>query len=159
GLLTLAAQALALRPHVRLTEAPRMADFAHWGEAAARALGYGEGRVLGVLKAKADKAASVTLDATPLTGAPERALSRAGVSGRLVSSATDLLVCLNEHATESERRHPGWPRSANKLSGTLRRLAANLRRAGIDYADLPRSGSAGRRLAVWLTVYGPPAEV
>jgi len=60
-------------------------------------------------------------------------------------TATTLLKALEAVATEEIRRTKEWPKQANRLSNQLRRLAPNLRRAGIwvGYDRTPGSGQRG----------------
>ena len=47
-------------------------------------------------------------------------------------TATELLALLEDVADEKTRKQKAWPESARALSNALRRLAPNLRAAGID---------------------------
>jgi hypothetical protein len=64
-------------------------------------------------------------------------------SGKWEDTATDLLAKLEEEAPTTAKQHKSWPRTPRGLSGILRRLAPNLRKAGIC-VDLPDNPTGGR---------------
>lgn len=154
GLLTLTAQAMAMRPHVDIPAPPRMADFAHWGEAVARVLGNPPGRFMDMMAANAGNAAYVSLGSSPLFAVIERYMQPRRVS---IGTATELLTALELVATDDEKRHRCWPGSANKLSGMLQRMESNMRLNGIGYAKSRTAGE--RRVVIWWIRDGIPPEL
>lgn len=158
ALLTLTAQALALEGSFTLDESPRMIDFCHWGEAVVRVLGYEPGRFFQILQANAQNALDVALDASPVYTNLERYLQSRECNGSFVGYAAELMAGLNGIASPAEAHHPCWPKGANKLSENLRRLAGNLKAAGIEYRQLKKTNK-GRRLALWFAHKAPPQEV
>lgn len=56
-----------------------------------------------------------------------------------VSTAASLLDELNGRALENDKRAKGWPSAPNVFAGTLKRIAPDLRAAGIDI-DFHREG-------------------
>jgi hypothetical protein len=133
--------ALRLLPEVEasLTDLPRMADFALWMEAAARALGFRPKDALAAYLDNRDGAARKALDASLLTGP-----FRAWLSGRALpweGTCDDLLRELTAVAPASAAKHRDWPRTPRSLSGALRRLAPTLRALGFA---LDLDGKTGR---------------
>ena len=104
------------------TDLPRMADFAMWIAAAAPALGWDVDDFMAAYAANRADANETTLGASPLV-APLRAV------GNFDGTMTDLLGELVERVTPTIARSKEWPKSPSVLSGALRRLAPNLRRA------------------------------
>lgn len=65
-------------------------------------------------------------------------------------TATELLATLAELVDEQTRRARGWPKTARSLSGSLRRLAPNLRAVGVavGFPDCPDLGPRRRQVHV-----------
>jgi len=121
---------LAKLPEVKLDGKPRMADFAVFATAAARAGVFDEEafwRAYGESQAAAD---AIALEGTPVAQAVF-AMLKAAAAGVWEGTATELLHALTDHADETMRRSPGWPKSANWLSRELDKIADNLRARGV----------------------------
>jgi hypothetical protein len=121
--------ALKNLPHTRLESKPRMADFALWVTAAEPALGWKPGTFLKAYGDNQQQANTLALEAsllTPLLSAFMRD-HRSPWNGKL----KDLFHDLRGRADEQTRKLPGWPKDPRALSGKLRRLAPNFRRAGL----------------------------
>jgi hypothetical protein len=61
-------------------------------------------------------------------------------------TSSDLLAALEEATGEKDQRRQDWPKTARKLSGELRRVAPNLRRAGLDVQFGRGTGKDRKRL-------------
>jgi hypothetical protein len=134
-LLDAAVTALRREDVVKLDRLPRMADFATWVSAAEPGLGWREGRFLDAYWRNIDDASSLAVEGSVVAGELQRmALPFEG-------TADELLVRLNQQATQEVKRGRSWPRDATRLSGALRRVAPNLRKLGILIEFLPREGS------------------
>jgi hypothetical protein len=142
ALLTVLSRALQVRPRLRLSRKPRMADFAMVGAAAARALGWTIRDFLRAYAENRGEANQVALEASPLT-APILALLEAG---SFVGTASDLLAKLGMKVEEAVRRRKEWPGNASILGGALRRLAPSIRSVGIVVTF--RRGKEGRILSL-----------
>jgi len=121
---------LAELPKVKLAGKPRMADFAVFATAAARAGAFDEEafwRAYGASQAAAD---AIALEGTPVAQAVFALLADAG-GGVWEGTATELLHALADHADETTRRAGGWPKTANWLSRELDKIADNLRARGV----------------------------
>ncbi len=125
----------AMREHqvVELDRKPRMADFARWGVAVERALGWTEGSFLAAYETNREEMAgdmlSNDLTATMLI---QFMADKSFWSG----TATELLTALNMTALGAgiDTRVPVWPKTPHAVSGRLRRLESVLPRFGITVA-------------------------
>lgn len=140
ALLDAAVCALRRRPDVTLPKRPRMADACLWVTAAEPALGWTEGRAATAWLGARDNASADLLSGDSVAQAVLKlALPWEGTS-------TDLLTLLTTTVSDHTRTARGWPTSARGLSGILRRLAPDLRRAGVHVDADAREGHTGRRL-------------
>lgn len=154
ALLDAVVTALARLPSLRLERSPRMADFARWAAAGASALGWTAEAFLNAYAANRRDANAVALEAAPL-GVIVRAFVEHG--GGWSGTATDLLKLLADRAPEDVRRQKGWPTGARTLANALRRLAPNLRHAGID-VTFDRANDRARSRIITLTRLGATAS-
>lgn len=127
---------------VRLAKLPRMADFALWATAAEDALGLMPGAFMAAYTGNRDAANDLALEASPVAPAIIAFVER---EERWAGTATDLLKELNTLAGDDAQRQQGWPKRGNVLSGLLKRLAPNLRAAGINFSRLSRADRKGSR--------------
>ena len=124
---------------VHLSERPRLADFARWVEAAAPALGWPSGAFLDDYLANREDGAAALVEGDALAALLVRVV--AILVNPFDGTASDLRALLGQHATDDEKKAPGWPKNARALSSYLRRLAPALRKTGILVAK-SRSGHA-----------------
>jgi 5S rRNA maturation endonuclease (ribonuclease M5) len=130
---------------VRLERLPRMADFAIWATAAESALGIEIGGFIDAYTDNCEGASGIVLESSPVAAAMfEFAASITKWSG----TATDLLNKLNLLVSETVRQQQSWPKKPAKLSNVLRRLAPNLRQAGIAIEFSRDRGRTRRRTIV-----------
>src|SRR5262249_16828102 len=123
---------------------PRMADFTVWLVAAEPALGWQSGAFLKAYTENRGQANELALESAVIAQ-PIQSL----MGGRTDWSGTarELLDELEAHHTdEKTRKRKDWPSSPRKLSGDVRRLAANLRQAGINVEFSREPGGQRRRL-------------
>jgi hypothetical protein len=104
-----------------------MGDFASWAVASEVALGGEEGSFMSALSASDEEAAQQALEASPLAE-PIYQLAQENPKG-WEGTATEMLAELREHADEELQHTKKWPKAANVLSNTLRRLAPLFREA------------------------------
>jgi hypothetical protein len=125
--------------NVKLEKKPRMADFAQWAVAAESSFGMEPGTFIRAYSVNRATANELALDASPIAAAVT-ALIR--TQGHFEGTASELLKQLNEIIGEEGHRQQGWPKRANILSGMLKRLAPNLRVAGVTVTlDRTKQGS------------------
>lgn len=132
---------LAIRDHqsINIGPLPRMADFGQWAAAGIPALGFSPEDFMLAYRNNIEIGLSAGIESS-LIGRSifTIMMSRAEWTG----SASDLLEVLSSTAEESATRSPRWPRSAQALSGAIKRLAPALRNAGVD---VTASRTAGAR--------------
>jgi hypothetical protein len=138
ALLDVLSMALRQEDKVRLEQPGRMADFATWVVAGEPALPWEAGRFLRAYSANRKSANEIALEASPVATELQRFIAEAPCwSGNY----KDLLAELEKRASGPIKQFESWPKSPRGLSGELRRLAPNLRAAGID-VEFP--GKVGR---------------
>ncbi|MBA3431304.1 MAG: ATP-binding protein [Actinobacteria bacterium] len=127
GLFDAAAAGLREFPTTKLDKTPRMADAATWVVAAESALPWAPGTFLVAYQQSSATATAVVLDSELIVPVLLRVISKAAFEG----TASELLIALNEEASDAIRRDRYWPKDATRLSGKLRRIAPSLRAEGI----------------------------
>lgn len=133
SLLEAVSAALRNKHQVRIPELPRMADYAIWATAAETALDIETGNFMKAYKQNRAGAVAVILEASRIANYISKLMkNRAEWRG----TATDLLDALNGLADESTQRAKDWPRSPQKMSNDLRRLAPTLRAEKIETEHL-----------------------
>lgn len=136
---------------VLLSSAPRMADFARWGCAVEKALGFGDGAFMEAYTANRQDAHDAAVECSPIAVALDEFLAYplegfGVVQGRFQGTALELLANLrrfcdhywepNVRAASSTRlrellRHPKFPKSASALSAEIARIEPNLKKLAI----------------------------
>ena len=135
-------------PTTKLDRLPRMADFALWSTAAEPALGLSAGEFIAAYTGNRETANVSVLECSPVAKYIFDVAQGDGWSG----TASELLAQFNEQAgfertdgKPGKKPPEGWPKSPRSLSGTLKRLAPNLRQAGIE-VEYDRVGRDRRRV-------------
>jgi hypothetical protein len=121
------AKRLAMLPQVRCSSLPRMADFALFGEAVIRALGYPGDRFLTAYRANRQAAKESALEDSPVAAAVRELTTRSAWTG----TASEVLDTLAEIAGENVTEAVRWPKSPRGMAGPNRRLAPSLRAVSI----------------------------
>lgn len=152
ALLDAVSRALRELPGVRLPAKPRMADFARWVVAAEPALGWRAGSFMEAYTNNREDANSLAMEASPVGTAVESFMAD---RDRWSGTAMELLTLLNEAVDEATRKQREWPASPRGLSGQIRRLAPNLRRAGVECRFLERAPGGQRRRVLELERVAP----
>jgi len=124
-LLTAVSTGLRSRPNVKIPALPRMADFAQWGDAVSRGLGWEAGSFLSQYKANRREACSSALGDCPVAEALRGLLDYFATP--VEETASELLSLLAGFAPPKIRRSAQWPKNARALSVVLRRIAPQLR--------------------------------
>jgi hypothetical protein len=123
------ANGLRQLPNTRLTELPRMADFAEWGVACTRDIWNKEGyfvRAYGLNRVGATKA---VVEEDLIAGALAAFMEDQEV---WTGETKSLLAKLNAAADEATQKHKYWPKAPNVLARRINRLAGMLRAIGIS---------------------------
>jgi hypothetical protein len=139
------AVAVAIRnlPNTTLAELPRMADFALWATAAEPALGLASGGFMLAYAGNRAAGNELALESSPVG---KVLLDFMATRSAWTGNPSDLLDELDAQADEKTTRLRGWPKSARSLSGIIKRLAPNLRAAGVS-VELGRT-SRGRYITL-----------
>src|SRR5271155_5535524 len=140
ALLDAATAGLRNLPNVRLDQPPRMTDFALWVNACEESLGMNPGEGLSAYQSNLIETHNLALESSPLYE-PVAELAQEGFSG----TVTELHARLTGMMSESIRRSVRWPKAPSALGSALRRMAVNLRAAGIEI-QFSRADIRGRRV-------------
>jgi hypothetical protein len=127
-------------PLVKLERPPRLADFALWVNACEEALEMKPGEAMAACRANSAEAQGLAFEASPLYH-PLIELARAGFTG----TVAELHERLETMVSDAMRRSVRWPKAPNGLGNALRRMATNLRAAGIEL-QFSRNDVLGRRM-------------
>ena len=134
GLLDVVVGALRELPSVRLAELPRMADFARFGEAIGRAMGWPAGTFLSAYVENRRDASISTIDDSVFGTFLLERISYWRIGDTKTASPAEWLkrfnACKNHKATKSAR----WPKTPSTLGNEMRRLAPTLRDRGVAVA-------------------------
>ena len=131
-------KALKIKPTIKLNNLPRMADFAIWGEAIARAMGYKELEFIGVYYDNIGKQNVEAVENNPLGRAITKLIESFYNEDKLSSwqaSLSKTLEVLNTISLENNINTGSkvWPKAENSLTKRLKPLLSNLREAlGFD---------------------------
>lgn len=139
---TTIAKAMAIKDGLKVTNLPRMADYAAWGEAITRALGEAEGAFLTEYRMNLEEGVCATLDANPLAQAIIQYFHKEGVNEYIGTAEPlfDELVCIAGQKSidiRSKAVQKNWPGGPNALTRKLPTIADDLRGFGIYYYNLP----------------------
>jgi hypothetical protein len=99
-----------------------MADFALWGEAVGRGLGWKPGEFTSVYGANRFEASATALESSPISSL---LLERARRVLDLECTPTQLYEQLTERAGRKVARSARWPKTTRNFANELRRLAPN----------------------------------
>jgi len=138
GVFDVLSRAMTLRGSVDLAALPRMADFALWGCAIARALGHSEEEFLAAYEGNTDARNEEALQASPVAAMVVELMEQ---RTEWEGTPTDLLVELKELAEQRRvnTKAKGWPQAAHALSRRLNEVRPNLAAVGIGIT-MRRSG-------------------
>jgi hypothetical protein len=137
ALFSTVAGGLRERPDVDLPTRPRMADFARWGVAIERTLGWPACSFLRAYQGNLAESADTALGADPVAFAIAEFIT-AKPSGEWESTMSELLKALDARVPD-HRKGREWPRSAQSLGSRIRRVGPLLRREGIEVTPIGRS--------------------
>jgi hypothetical protein len=127
GLFDAMAGGLRELPLVDLKELPRMADFAEWGEAVGRGLGWGANRFLATYNDNRKEATDLILDVSPV--AP---LLLQIAKKQVDWSGTPLELYRAAIKGAGKKLGPGWPKTVHQFGTELRKIAPQLRLHGLS---------------------------
>jgi hypothetical protein len=131
GLLDAVAGALRELPSVQLAELPRMADFARFGEAVGRGLGWKPETFLAAYLDNRQQATLSTLEDSILANTILKIKEDCWGLMEWSMPASEMLAKLTLSLDRRIAKSPRWPKTPNMLSNELRRLAPTLAENGL----------------------------
>jgi 5S rRNA maturation endonuclease (ribonuclease M5) len=143
--LSVVAEILAIRDQVIVPAKPRMADFARFGVAAERVLGWRDGSFLAANQTSQADSAAVTLESNLVAVAVHKFMTELE-HAEWEDTASALLPKLVAQLAPGQDRTRGWPANASQLGNQLRRCAPILRQYGIEAEQLRSHGERFWRL-------------
>jgi hypothetical protein len=138
GIFDVLVKALELKPTIKLSSHPRMADFAIWGCAIAEALGYSQEEFLTAYSENISQHNELVMN--------ENIVGRAMIEfmkdkNEWTGTATELLKELDTlgflEGMDSYERF--WPKSSNSFTRKLNELRVNLKEVGIIYTNTAKN--------------------
>ena len=127
GVLDAIAGGLRELPNVQVSDLPRMADYAVWGEATSRALGWGNETFLAAYNDNRRHASAAILDDSPLATVL-LSMARPGVAW----SGSPRSSIAGPQKLPASPTGPRWPKTVNAFGAELRRLAPQIRLHGLS---------------------------
>jgi hypothetical protein len=106
---------------------PRMADFARWVVAAEVVLPWAQGTFLAAYSQNRAAAERDAIEASPIGQYVVELVDQ--YKNSWVGTAKDLLLNMENRASDTEKRSPAWPKSARGMRAALDRIKPALRRA------------------------------
>jgi len=127
-ILDIIVKALNIKHAVKLDSLPRMTDFALWGEALARAMGYKEMEFINAYFKNIGKQNIEAIEAHPLGLAMIKLIASLENEGKTVwdGSATELLDLLDKIASQKMRNQHLLPKAPNSLVRKLNTIKSSL---------------------------------
>jgi hypothetical protein len=113
-------------PSVDLKKLPRMADYAEWGEATSRGLGWGAETFLSTYNTNRKEATEAMLEDS-LVATIMLMLARNGITW----SGTPLELYRTVSKIDGIAARPRWPKTVSEFGNELRRIAPQLRLNGL----------------------------
>jgi hypothetical protein len=129
AILTAVSGGLRMLPDVKLSALPRMADFARWGEAVMRGLGWAPGAFLDRYYHNRRAAVNAVLQSVDVAQALCGVIDSAGGTWR--GTASELLDVLPRHTEPGATKNARWPKTPSHLSVAIRRILPQLRTIAI----------------------------
>jgi hypothetical protein len=152
ALLDALSRALRRLESVKLSNHPRMADFAQWAVAAEEAFRWAEGTFLRAYDSNRGAAVAVSLEASSIVPALMMFLL---TSRYWRGTAADLLRGIEKSAEPEEVRQRSWPANPQLLSSQLRRIAPHLRASGLDIHFGEKTPAMGSKRIITITRRDP----
>ncbi len=129
GMLDAIAGGLRELPSVDLKKLPRMADFAEWGEATSRGLGWGALTFVTTYNDNRKEATDAVLDDSPLALVM---LTLARKAYNWSGTPLNLYGEMSQTAGKKIAAGAGWPKTVHAFGNELRRIAPQLRLHGLS---------------------------
>ena len=141
------ATALRRRPATQLESTTRMADFMRFAEAAAPAVGVGDGVILQTMVRVRSESRQAVVDASPVGLAIVKLLES---DSNWIGTVGDLLKAINgiRNVSDELPTRLGWPEAPRGLTNALKRIQPDLREVGIEILMGVRRTSKGAMVEI-----------
>ncbi|CAK4840647.1 unnamed protein product [Aphanomyces euteiches] len=125
-------KAMSIYPNVQLTGLPRMADFAKWGYAIAKAMGYKGERFIEIYEQNQKHASQEVLLNNPVASSVIKMMED---TREWIGNPTTFYLALSHICENNAIRMTGknWPDSPNALTRRMNNLKSNLEQVGIFF--------------------------
>ena len=144
GMFTTLSMAMRIKETIKLDKKPRMADYAVWGCAIAKALGYTQEEFLTVYYENMEEANSEMIENHPIANAiyefMKGKVEWKGKASELLEGLDDLAIDLH-----IDTKQKIWPKSPSSLSMRLNEINSNLLDVGIKINRGKETGSNATR--------------
>lgn len=128
---------------VKLSKAPRMADFAKWVVAAEKTLPWETGNFLKAYERNRQEAMELALEGDAVAEAVKQLMES---NTEWKGTATEIFDALKDIVAEEVQKDRYWPKAPNSLGTRLRRISKALLSIGIEVTFAKGSGSKSQRL-------------
>lgn len=145
GLLEALVKTLNQLPNVNEVPAPRMADFAKFGIAVERGLGWTEQSFMEAFGQNQRDQMTVSLGDDPVAKAIRKLVSTLEEGETHTETPTSLLATLQEYVTSGDITKKTWPESSLSLGKRLRKIEPALKACGIEVLSVH---SGDRKFAI-----------
>jgi hypothetical protein len=140
---------LSIVGNVNLTELPRMADYARWGEAAAVAYGEVAGTFIRAYFDKIEKLNVEVIDASPIGACVKDLMDELGENGLYIGTPTEFYEKIKSIAEKQGlNKSEEWPKGANHMIRKLNEIIPNLQDEGYSIITGERIGSKRRAVKI-----------
>ena len=135
GLLSVLADAMRIRHEITITHKPRMADFARYGAAAAKAMGRSPEDFLDAYDRNVGRQNEAAIEASAVAQAILAFMQDTEAWQGTASELLDHMEKMAEDLHINVKGNRSWPKSPSALSRRLREVLPNLHSAGIEALD------------------------
>jgi hypothetical protein len=135
GVFDVLVKAIKIKPAIKISRLPRMADFAVWGCAISEALGYTQDDFMSAYRVNIERQTETVMNENIVATA---IMSFMGNKDEWTGKASELLHQLNTQAfmDDVNTYEKYWPKASNILMRRLNELRVNLREIGITYVTV-----------------------
>jgi len=139
------AEALALLPLIKLSEKPRLLDFATFGEAISQTMGYESDAFLNRYNTALKQSAEQSIEGSPVIEAIVNYIKSDPRRNKLTGTAGEVLRFLRDQNRQTNLGN--WPTNARGFRGAVDRAKPVLRQMGIEVSH-PADRRNGRKINI-----------
>jgi hypothetical protein len=154
-------KALQIKPTIELRNLPRMADFATWGEAIAKAMGYKPMEFLNAYYDNIGKQNAEAIESNPLAHAIEKFVDTRCGQGEEACWQSPTSKALEELNLVARRydidtSSTSWPKAVNSLTMRLRPILSNLREGLGIHINISRNTTGKNKNTSTIRIWKEP---